>query len=88
MVLNGTTGVLKPTAGVLVTFIESLSVFFFFFFFRNEPDDPFSIGRGDLDPFGGGLGRGGGMFFDPMRGGRGPRFGMDPSAGLPSSLPP
>ncbi|XP_052761514.1 proteasome inhibitor PI31 subunit-like [Mya arenaria] len=48
-----------------------------------DPDDPFSIGRGDLDP----LRSGGGMLFDPMRGGRGPRFGMDPSAGLPSRLP-
>lgn len=54
----------------------------------NEPDDPFSVGRGDLDPFGAGPGRGGGMFFDPMRGGRGPRFGADPSSGLPGSLPP
>lgn len=54
----------------------------------SEPDNPFSIGRGDLDPFGAGPGQGGGMFFDPMRGGRGSRFGMDPSAGLPSSLPP
>ncbi|XP_045181324.2 proteasome inhibitor PI31 subunit-like [Mercenaria mercenaria] len=52
----------------------------------NDPDDPFSVGRGDLDPLHGGIG--GGMLFDPMRGGRGPRFGMDPSAGLPSRLPP
>ncbi|KAL4217689.1 Proteasome inhibitor PI31 subunit [Mactra antiquata] len=52
----------------------------------NDPDDPFSIGRGDLDPLHGGMG--GGMLYDPMRGGRGPRFGMDPSAGLPSRLPP
>ncbi|WAR17423.1 PSMF1-like protein [Mya arenaria] len=50
---------------------------------KQDPDDPFSIGRGDLDP----LRSGGGMLFDPMRGGRGPRFGMDPSAGLPSRLP-
>ncbi|KAH3748936.1 proteasome inhibitor PI31 subunit-like [Dreissena polymorpha] len=50
-----------------------------------DPDDPFSVGRGDLDPFGRG---GGGMFFDPLRGGRGPRFGIDPSSGLPSRLPP
>jgi len=54
-------------------------------FFRQDPDSPFSVGRGDLDPFGAGMG---GMLFDPMRGGRGPRFGLDPSAGLPSRLPP
>lgn len=51
-----------------------------------DPDDPLSIGHGDLDPFGHG-GAGGGMLFDPLRGSRGPRFGMDPSAGLPERLP-
>jgi hypothetical protein len=54
--------------------------------FRSQPDDPFSIGRGDLDPLHGGMR--GGMLFDPMRGGKGPRFGTDPSACLPSRLPP
>ncbi|KAK3088484.1 hypothetical protein FSP39_019747 [Pinctada imbricata] len=49
-----------------------------------DPDDPFAIGRGDLDPFA--RGRGGGMLFDPMR--SGPRRGPDPSAGLPRRLPP
>lgn len=67
-----------------------VNVMLFVSVFRNEPDNPFSIGRGDLDPFGPGpgLGGGGGMIFDPMRGGRRPRFGMDPSLGLPGSLPP
>ncbi|XP_048727093.2 proteasome inhibitor PI31 subunit-like [Ostrea edulis] len=51
----------------------------------NEPDDPFSIGRGDLDPFA--AGRGGGMIFDPMRTGV-PGLRPDPSAGLPHRLPP
>lgn len=51
----------------------------------NEPDDPFSIGRGDLDPFA--AGRGGGMMFDPLRTGI-PGMRPDPSAGLPSRLPP
>ena len=60
-------------------------IFFGSHFFRQDPDSPFSVGRGDLDPFGAGMG---GMLFDPMRGGRGPRFGLDPSAGLPSRLPP
>ena len=48
-----------------------------------DADDPFSVGRGDLDPFGRGQG---GMLFDPSRSG-GPRFGPDPSAGLPGRLP-
>ncbi|XP_062592078.1 proteasome inhibitor PI31 subunit-like, partial [Saccostrea cucullata] len=52
----------------------------------NEPDDPFSIGRGDLDPFA--AGRGGGMVFDPMRSGAIPGMRPDPSAGLPRRLPP
>lgn len=52
---------------------------------RNEPDDPFSIGRGDLDPFA--AGRGGGMVFDPLRTGV-PGMRPDPSAGLPRRLPP
>jgi len=30
----------------------------------NDPDDPFNVGRSDLDPFGG-VGRGGGMLMDP-----------------------
>nr|XP_022301346.1 proteasome inhibitor PI31 subunit-like [Crassostrea virginica] len=51
----------------------------------NEPDDPFSIGRGDLDPFA--AGRGGGMVFDPLRTGV-PGMRPDPSAGLPRRLPP
>jgi proteasome inhibitor subunit 1 (PI31) len=54
-------------------------------FLRKEPDDPFSIGRGDLDPFA--AGRGGGMIFDPMRTGV-PGMRPDPSAGLPNRLPP
>ncbi|OPL21182.1 hypothetical protein AM593_10382, partial [Mytilus galloprovincialis] len=48
-------------------------------FNRNDPDDPFSVGRGDLDPFGR---TGGGMVFDPFHPG-GRRGGPDPSAGLP-----
>ncbi|KAK6183594.1 hypothetical protein SNE40_011043 [Patella caerulea] len=48
-----------------------------------DPDGPFSVGRGDLDPFGG---MGGGMLMDPRRSG-GPGFGMDPSTGLPARLP-
>lgn len=53
------------------------------FVFRADPDDPFAVGRGDLDPFGGGVG---GMMMDPMRG-RGSRFVPDPNAGLPGRLP-
>ncbi|VDI04789.1 sec1 family domain-containing protein 1 [Mytilus galloprovincialis] len=49
----------------------------------NDPDDPFSVGRGDLDPFGR---TGGGMVFDPFHPG-GRRGGPDPSAGLPGRLP-
>lgn len=60
-------------------------IMFFFKNIRNEPDDPFSIGRGDLDPFA--AGRGGGMMFDPLRTGI-PGMRPDPSAGLPSRLPP
>ena len=33
--------------------------------FRGPLRDPYSVGRGDLDPLRGGLG-GGGMIFDPM----------------------
>ncbi|XP_064652343.1 proteasome inhibitor PI31 subunit-like [Lineus longissimus] len=47
-----------------------------------EQGDPFSVGRGDLDPFGG---HPGGMLVDPMRQGRHPGMGFDPSAGLPGS---
>ncbi|KAJ8020340.1 Proteasome inhibitor PI31 subunit [Holothuria leucospilota] len=58
--------------------------------YRTEPDwnervDPFSVGRGDLDPF---SGASPGMLMDPMRGGfPGPR--MDPTRGLgmPGRLP-
>ncbi|ESP03029.1 hypothetical protein LOTGIDRAFT_110935 [Lottia gigantea] len=47
-----------------------------------DPEGPFSVGHGDLDP----LGRmGGGMLMDPRR--SGPSFGMDPSSGLPARLP-
>ncbi|XP_060069125.1 proteasome inhibitor PI31 subunit-like [Ylistrum balloti] len=49
----------------------------------SDADDPFSIGRADLDP----LGRGGGMRFDPFRGNR-PGMRPDPNAGLPHPLPP
>ncbi|XP_052097246.1 proteasome inhibitor PI31 subunit-like isoform X1 [Mytilus californianus] len=48
-----------------------------------DPDDPFSVGRGDLDPFGR---TGGGMVFDPFHPG-GRRGRPDPSAGLPGRLP-
>lgn len=57
------------------------------FYFRSEPEgNPFSIGRGDLDPLAGGAIGGpghGGMLMDPRRGGR---F-QDPSVGLPQRLP-
>ncbi|XP_074650948.1 proteasome inhibitor PI31 subunit-like [Tubulanus polymorphus] len=43
--------------------------------------DPFGVGRGDLDPFGGGAP---GMIMDPFRGH--PRFGFDPNVG-PGGLP-
>jgi len=48
-----------------------------------DPDDPFSVGRNDLDPFGG-MGRGGGMLMDP-RGllGRGIGRGT-PGPGMPN----
>uniref|UniRef100_A0A8B9NY29 Proteasome inhibitor PI31 subunit n=1 Tax=Apteryx owenii TaxID=8824 RepID=A0A8B9NY29_APTOW len=49
-----------------------------------SPMGPFSVGGEDLDPLGG---RGGGMIVDPLRSGF-PRPGLDPSAGLPSRLPP
>ena len=42
--------------------------------------DPFAVGRGDLDPLGGGLS--GGMLMDPRHG----RF--RPQPGVPSNLPP
>jgi hypothetical protein len=49
-----------------------------------EQGDPFSVGRGDLDPFGG---HPGGMLMDPMRQWRQP--GVDPNAGLsPGGLSP
>lgn len=63
--------------------IESKQDILFQNYFRRDPEDPFSVGRGDLDPFGRGPP---GMMFDPMRP-RGPRFGPDPSAGLPGRLP-
>ncbi|KAK2140918.1 hypothetical protein LSH36_1205g00086 [Paralvinella palmiformis] len=50
----------------------------------HEPDDPFAIGRGDLDPLGP---LGGGMVFDPLRVNR-PMRGINPNAGLPQPLPP
>ncbi|XP_038606300.1 proteasome inhibitor PI31 subunit [Tachyglossus aculeatus] len=50
-----------------------------------SPVDPFAVGRTDLDPFGGG--HLGGMIVDPLRSGH-PRPFFDPSAGLPSRLPP
>ncbi|CAH1774476.1 unnamed protein product [Owenia fusiformis] len=46
-----------------------------------EPSNPFSIGRGDLDPLAGG--RGGGMLMDPSRGGFPLGGGMNPDIGLP-----
>ncbi|NXD13271.1 PSMF1 inhibitor, partial [Nothocercus nigrocapillus] len=49
-----------------------------------SPMGPFAVGGQDLDPLGG---RGGGMIVDPLRSGF-PRPGLDPSAGLPSRLPP
>ena len=59
----------------------------YFYPSRADPGDPFSIGRGDLDPLAGGVG--GGMMFDPMRSGF-PGRGRDPNAGLPGPgrLPP
>lgn len=58
---------------------------------RFEPDwndrvDPFSIGRGDLDPF---SGASPGMLMDPMRGGfpSGPRFDPTGGLGMPGRLP-
>ncbi|XP_064597561.1 proteasome inhibitor PI31 subunit-like [Liolophura sinensis] len=47
-----------------------------------DPGDPFSVGRGDLDPLRGG----GGMMMDPFRG-RGRMPGFDPSFGIPGRLP-
>ena len=52
--------------------------------YRPERHEPFAVGRGDLDPLGGGVG---GMMMDP-RGARGPRFGMNPPGTFPIRLPP
>uniref|UniRef100_A0A8C9EP36 Proteasome inhibitor PI31 subunit n=1 Tax=Pavo cristatus TaxID=9049 RepID=A0A8C9EP36_PAVCR len=49
-----------------------------------SPLNPFAVGGQDLDPLGG---RSGGMIVDPLRSGF-PQPGIDPSAGLPSRLPP
>lgn len=51
--------------------------------FRADPNDPFSIGRADLDP----LASGGGMVFDPMRsGGRLPGV-PDLESGMSGQIP-
>jgi len=57
---------------------------------RPDIDNPFSVGRADLDPLSGGLG--GGMFMDPRNfpGGFRPggRFGQAPPGFPPGSVPP
>lgn len=56
-----------------------------FQFHRPRFNDPFSVGRSDLDPFSGGMG--GGMFMDPRNFPR-PGGGFGPGGGLFGSGPP